>query len=343
MKITLKDLAKKADVSPSTVSLVINGKGNIPQATREHVLKVIDEMNYTRKPDRKQQTATSPKSIKFLRIAKHHNVLNRAHDVFISDYIEGLTQGASELGYRVEILSFSSEPIVDIIGVALHDDAVSGAIILATELTDNDMALFRMASIPIVFIDNYHEYLPFDFVDMDNKDSVYRAIVHCAERGFKEIGLIASTVETKNFKLRENAYIEIMSHSYPSLQTGIVRVSSLYQEAYEDMKRHLSGGYRPFESYLCCNDIIAMGSIKAFIEAGFRVPKDISVFGFDNLPQAALTEPHLSTISVSKRQIAKLAIQLLDKRIADPSLPNTRALISGDIILRETIRPETRP
>lgn len=338
MKVTLKDIAKRAQVSTATVSLVMNNKGNISKETRERVVDAIQTLNYTKTLPKTNSISEFQKTIKFLRIAKHGQVLNRDHDVFITDYLDGLTQGARELNYKLEVNSFTQTSVEEIIHSTLHDSALNGAIVLATELNKEDMQNFQASPIPVVFIDNYNEFLPFDFVDMDNKSSIFKAFQYLIGLGFSQIGFIASYTDTNNFKIREAAYKESLA-LYPNMVSQIISVESTFNGAYKDVKTYLVNNSEPLHpAFLCSNDIMALGAMKAFKEKGYHIPRDLSLFGFDNLPQTNQTDPPLSTIEVSKRQIARLAVQQLHNRILEPSLPTIRSLVGGNLIIRKSIQ-----
>lgn len=337
MKVTLKDIAKRARVSTATVSLVMNNKGNISTETRERIAEAIQALNYSKAIPQNNTVSELQKTIKFLRIAKHGQVINRDHDIFISDYLDGLTQGARALNYKLEVNSFTHTPVDEIIRSTLCEPALDGAIVLATELSKEDMQNFQLSPIPIVFIDNYNEFLPFDYVDMDNKSSIFKAFQYLVGKGFSQIGFIASYTETNNFRIREAAYHESIA-LYPDMTPQIISVESTFNGSYKDVVVYLKQNTKPLHpAFLCSNDIMALGTMKALREHGYRVPQDISLFGFDNLPQTNHTDPPLSTIEVSKRQIARLAVQQLHSRIIEPELSTVRSLVGGDLIIRKSI------
>ena len=336
MKATLKDIAEYAQVSTATVSLVLNNKGNISAETREKIIESLKKFNYRKIPQ--QQVASERRTIKFLRIAKHGHVINRDHDVFIADYLDGLTQGANQFEYILEANSYMQTPIDDIIDSAFQNSDLAGAVILATELNDEDMIKFERTSVPIVFIDNYSEFLPFDFVDMDNNSSIHMAYQYIKSLGFDRIGFISSYSETYNFKLREIAYRKDIERE-ENAEPAVIFIDSTFDGAYQDMKSYLesySADLLPV--YICANDIIALGTMKALREFGCRIPEDVSLIGFDNLPQTAQTTPPMSSIAVSKRRIARLAVQQLYNRINDPETPTIRTLVGGKLIIRESIK-----
>jgi LacI family transcriptional regulator len=339
MASTVKDVAQLAGVSPTTVSLVMNGKSGISQETRNRVMQAAATLQYT------QRSASAAKgsgsgTLRFLKIAKHGHTVNRDHNTFISDYIDGMSREASASGYKLEIVSFEGEPVESIVA-SLSGTQVDGLIVLGTELTEQDIQLLQALPTPLVVIDSFFDVLECNFVNMNNKDAVYKIIAYFVERGFKNIGFIASNVQTVNFQLRKEAFVEGMKAFGLSFSNrDIVTVDSTYDGAYQDMLAKLNNGLVVPECYFCTNDIITYGCIKALREFNVRIPQDISVIGFDNLPMSATMEPPLTTVDVSKTKIGYLAIRLLDDLInADDKQPAVKILVGAHLVARDSVAP----
>lgn len=343
MSSTVKDVAKLAGVSATTVSLVMNGKSGISQETRTRVMQAAKTLKYS------QRIARSVKSdalgtLRFLKIAKHGHTVNRDHNTFISDYIDGMSREASACGYKLEIVSFEGEP-VDAIVSSLLGASVDGLIVLGTELTEQDIKLLQTLPTPLVVIDSFFDVLECNFVNMNNKDAVYKIIAYFVERGFRNIGFIASNVQTVNFQLRKDAFVEGMKAFGLNFSArDIITVDSTYDGAYQDMLSKLNNGLVVPECYFCTNDIITYGCIKALREFNVRIPQDISVIGFDNLPMSATMEPPLTTIDVSKTKIGYLAIRLLDELIhAEDKQPAVKILVGANLVVRDSVEARYQP
>jgi LacI family transcriptional regulator len=337
MSSTAKDVSRRANVSAATVSLVLNGKPGISEDTRARVLQAAAELNYSQRPA-KSAKGISSGTFRFLKIAKHGHTVNRDHNIFISDYIDGMSSEASLLGYKMEIISFDGVPIEDIAS-SLIGAGINGAIILGTELGEDDIRLFQAATVPIVIIDTFCDFLEFNFVNMNNKDAVYKILSYFIDCGFKRIGLIASNVQTINFHLRKAAFLEgIKKFGLSFSEKDVVTVDSTYQGAYEDMLGKLKGGISLPDCYFCTNDIITYGCIKAFREFEIRIPQDLSIIGFDNLPMSSTMDPPLTTIDVSKQKIGYLAVRLLDELIrSSEKQAAVKILVGANLIVRDSV------
>lgn len=337
MASTVREVSKRAQVSTATVSLVLNGKGGISNETRTRVLAAAAELNYEARPSRIAKPGRL-ETLRFLKIAKHGHTVNRDHNTFISDYIDGMSNQSAACGYKLEVVSHEGRPIEDIVA-SLSGAALSGVVVLGTELTEADVRLFEAAPVPLVVIDTFHDLLECNFVNMNNKDAVFKILAHLVNQGFRNIGFIASNVQTINFRLRRDAFVDGMKHfGLPFSSRDIVTVDSTYDGAYQDMLAKLNGGLAVPECYVCTNDVITYGCIKALREFDIQIPKDLSIVGFDNLPMSATMDPPLTTIDVSKRKIGNLAITLLAAQIrSQVKEPAVKILVGADLVVRNSV------
>jgi LacI family transcriptional regulator len=337
MPATIKDISLRAKVSAATVSLVLNGKPGISDDTRARVLQAAAELEYSPRLV-KAAKGSEAGTFRFLKIAKHGHTVNRDHNTFISDYIDGMSGEASKLGYKLEIVSFEGVPIEDI-AASLVGIGINGAVVLGTELTEDDIKLFQSATIPIVIIDTFYDFVEANFVNMNNKDAVFKIIAYFVDCGFKNIGLISSNVQTTNFHLRKTAFLEGVKKLGLSFnEKDVVTVDSTYQGAYEDMLSKLKAGISLPDCYFCTNDIITYGCIKAFREFGVRIPEQLSIIGFDNLPMSSTMDPPLTTIDVSKQKIGYFAVRLLDELIKSSERQHAvKILVGANLIVRDSV------
>ncbi len=337
MSSTVKDVAKLAGVSATTVSLVMNAKSGISQDTRTRVMQAAKTLNYSQRSARTAKSDAQG-TLRFLKIARHGHTVNRDHNTFISDYIDGMSREASASGYKLEVVSFEGEPVEAIVS-SLAGTRVDGLIVLGTELTEQDIKHLQTLPMPLVVIDSFFDVLECNFVNMNNKDAVYKIIAYFVERGFRNIGFIASNVQTVNFQLRREAFVAGMkAFGLPFSTRDIVTVDSTFEGAYQDMLAKLNNGLVVPQCYFCTNDIITYGCIKALKEFNVRIPQDISVIGFDNLPMSATMEPALTTIDVSKTKIGYLAIRLLDELIhAQEQQPAVKILVGAQLVARDSV------
>jgi len=328
-------IAKKAGVSTATVSLALNNRHGVSRRTRERILRIAKEVGYTKRPSRALMRGT----VQFLKIIRHAHTLNQDHNVFISDYIDGISHRARDVQMRVEFSSVSAASGLADITAQMEQQDVAGFLVLGTELTADDVRAISAVQRPMVFVDTCHDFLPFDFVDMANVDSVFLAVSHLAGRGHRRIGMVTSRVNVVNFRIREEGFRRALAALGLPVDEGLIfPVDSTFHGAYGEFSALLASGRQLPEALFCCNDIVCLGVLRALREAGRRVPEDISLVGFDNLPASAHGDPPLTTIRVANKEIGAAAITLLKERIENPDKPCSKVLIGGDLVERQSVR-----
>lgn len=339
MKIRIKEIADKAGVSNAAVSLAINNKQGVSEETRERILQVAKELGY--EPLSRPDTSEPDRTIRFLKISRHGHTINKSHNNFIDIYVDGITTTASENGAVLEIEAYTAdEPLENIINKIIESPQVTGYLILGTELSESDINAFLSTGKNIVFMDTYLDYISADFVDMNNTDAVFKIIRHFTSYGHDKIGLIKSSVNTRNFYLRERAFYQAMNSAGLEIHDDfIIDVDSTFDNAYQSFSDYLRSKPELPTAYFAINDIIAMGCMKALQESGYSVPENVSIAAFDNLPMSEMISPQLTTIDVSKREIGRTSIDmLLLKAARSEKLPPRKMQIGGKLVIRESVK-----
>jgi LacI family transcriptional regulator len=332
------DIAKIAAVSPSAVSLALNNKTGVSEELRQKIINIAADLGYksaSPEPYRDNGNIT----IKLLKIAKHGHIVNERHNAFITEYMEGIETGAKERKYKLEVSFFNKAPVQEIVEVQ-RGIAADGLIVLGTELNAHELQFFTELPQPIVFIDTYFPLSVFDCIDMDNADGVFRSLQYLYNCGHRSIGLVKSSYETRNFKMREEGFREAMEYfSLPVQEQFIVAVDPAFDQSVTDMNKYLNKTHSLPTAFFCMNDIIAYGCIRALREHHYKTPGDISIIGFDDLPSSSLTEPPLTTIRVSTHQIGLRALERVAERIHNPAdfIPE-KVLIAGKLMVRSSVR-----
>jgi len=338
---TLRQVAEAAGVSAATASLVLNRKGEISEATRDRVMRAMNALNYVpRGTDRTRnepRKAASLNTLRFLKISRHGQTVNENHAAFISDYIDGMSYEASMRDYTLEVASHDGESIPDILD-GLKGKNLKGIICLGTELSQDDILSIMDFDLPHVIMDTHRPFLSGNFVDMDNDQLVYRALEHLKAQGFRQVGMVSSHASVTNFRLRHDAFLRCMTAlELEVTPTNILSVAATLEGAHRDSLVQIDTR-KLAPAFLCANDVIAFGFIRALREKGLRVPEDVSVIGIDNLPMSAMFDPPLTSLNVPKKKIGSLAVRMLDELIAAESpQPPVKVLVSGDLISRNSV------
>jgi DNA-binding LacI/PurR family transcriptional regulator len=337
MKTKLADIARTANVSVSAVSLALNNQPGVSREIAEKIVRIATDLGYRPQKNRAKGGA---RTIQFIKVIKHGEILNGDHQPFIADYMDGILSASTIAGFSVEIVSFSGGDMGEVVQ-RIRSSRVAGAIVLATELDAADIGAFEACECPVVFLDAYFDYYGLDLSDTNNTDSVHLAVRHLVEMGHRTIGLIQGRVRTPNFVAREKAFVECLADLGFSLNPRhLISVGSRFQTACTDMAEALDrlGSDLP-TAFFCVNDIIALGCMRAMTERGIAIPDDVSIVGFDNLGAGEMSAPPLTSINVSKQLIARRAVMLLEARIQNGTrFPVEKIKISGEIVLRESVR-----
>jgi DNA-binding LacI/PurR family transcriptional regulator len=337
MNVRIKEIAEAANVSTATVSLALNNKPGISEATRDKILQISEQL---RQDKRKLHSISAKKTgtIKFLKIFSHGHVLSSDHESFIFRYIDGAEQEARENGFNLDITSTTISDLDNTIKL-INNSPINGLIVLATELTDKDLTSFESLNAPVVFIDAILKHKCFDFVDMNNTEAVYQIVKYFSDHNHGKIGMIQSQVEAKNLELRSEEFPKALD--YYGIQYNpefVYTIDSTFEGAYKDMVSILQTKPQLPTAIFSTNDLMAYASIKALREFGVKVPEDISIIGFDDQPICTVMDPQLTTMKISQRQIGKMAVRLLKNRISSIfDAPSIQISISGELIQRNSV------
>lgn len=329
-KVTARDVAKAAGVSPATVSLVFRDKPGVGKDTRDRVRAVADRLGFEYDaPSQPRKTST----ILFVLYKTHGRVVSDTP--FFESLIKGVSDMTYKLGYhRLSISYFYGQQDKAEQMSSLRSIKCAGIVLLATEMRATDVTQFERLGVPIVLLDNWFPTRNLDSVVIDNSRGAWAAVRYLANMGHTEIGYLHSNTEIRNFLERKEGYIQAMRHlnamDIDPCHT-IVEVGSTFESAYKDMNRYLDEDpYLP-TAYFADNDIIAMSCIRALKEHGIRVPEDISVIGFDDVSTAAMADPPLTTMAVPKTNMGGLAV----RRLVD----HVRGETDGEVV-RISVLPE---
>ncbi len=316
-----QDIAKLAGVSPSTVSLVLNGKAGVSNEVRSKILSLAKEHQIHYHIPQEQE-----KSIVLLKYFSHGMIVEE-NDGFILSIIEQVERECRRNLYCFKLHSFSKETLADAISFYTASPP-SGIVVLGSEIEDRDIE--QLLSIPC----------PKLILDSKMDTTAASSVLMANELGHRKIGFVSSSIKSSNFTLRRSAYTRILR------QLGMDDASSLVFTAaptlgrsYEDMLYMLKNAEHLPTAFLAANDILAIGTIRALQELGIRVPEDISVVGIDDIPYSAITVPPLTTMRISRTSLGSAAFSLLSTLIDDPEFPNTCIQIAGKLVLRSSTAP----
>ena len=336
MKLKSKDIAKMLGVSPATVSLVLNNKPGISDDTRNRIIQFLLENGYDTSKLSNNSSEVN-KTIQFIVYKKHGKVVSDTP--FFSELIESINRAARHGGYNLNLTYIDEkvDTLASILNMIEHSNA-AGLLILATEMYSEDLTLFHKLKIPILLLDSQFDNQDINTVCINNSDGIYKVIEYLTNLGHTEIGYLHSNIWIYNFEQRRRWFIQHMTDKNLSLPDNyLFHLEPTIEGSYRDMKALLTTRKDIPSVLFADNDIIAFGAMRALKEAGFSIPNDVSIIGFDDTPFCELLDPKLTTIGVFKQQMGAIAVNRLIECIEYSNTCVQKSYIGTQLVKRDSV------
>lgn len=327
--VTIKDIAERLGVSKGTVSKALNGATDIGETLRKTILETAVEMGYT-KIRRKRGNGK-----KVCIIVENMDYTEPNH--FGYDIIIGFRKMAEPAGFTVDMIPISNafQKSVPYDQFMLEKDYI-GSFILGLSLTDPWMKELKNSHTPAVLYDNYIKANPHSaYVGVDNDEGLDLAVSHLRHLGHKKIGYLSGALGSHITQKRHKAFFSALKqnglHADP-LQAGTSYYISECTQKH--LPRLLKNGVT---AIICSHDLLANATLMQCQEMGYRVPADISVIGFDDMPICPYTTPPLTTIRQNRPQLGKCGYYALDSLLNQVSIGTI--LLHAQLIERSSTGP----
>lgn len=337
MSITAKELAKKLNLSEAAISMALNNKPGVSTKTRKLILEEAKKYGYDfTRIEEAASTGSVKGTIYFIIYRKSGAVV--ADTPFFSQLSEGIEAGCKKEHYSLSITYLYEDDDIASRLQNIISLGCSGIILLGTEMSENNFAPFSKLTVPIVILDSYFESIPRDCVLINNKQGAYLATSYLISKCKKQPGYLRSSYSIENFEERADGFFKaVRSHGMSKSKSIIHQLTPSLEGAYADMRSLLENGEEPVSCYFADNDLIAVGAMKAFKEAGYRIPEDISIVGFDNQPLCSYIEPPLTTIHVPTQYMGEMAAKRLIQIIEDKSSSPVKIEINTSLVKRKSV------
>jgi LacI family transcriptional regulator len=331
---TLRSLCEYLQLSPATVSVVINDSPAakaIPQRTKDRILKAARKLNY--------RANFFARSLSLKRNFTVGILLPELSEGYAAAVMSGVEDHLLKEGYFYFVASHRGRSdLIEEYPLMLIDRSVEGIILVNTPIT-------RTLPVPAVSISGHRKVNGVTNVGVDNEKGAFFALEHIGKLGHEEIAFFKGHPGSADTTYRWNGVcraasalgIRIKPELTVQLQAGSSCPGpSVPEEGYESARALLATG-RPFTALVAFNDISAIGAVRAFCDAGLRVPEDVSVIGFDDIQASAYLTPRLTTLRQPLRRMGEIAAKRLLSRVAN-GRRNTAEQISVDpeLIVRES-------
>ena len=333
MSVTIKDIAKIAGVSIATVSKVVNNKDfDISEGTRARVQKIIDEQNYRPNSLARSMITKTTKTVGL--------IIPDVRNPFFTDLARGAEDSAKERGYSLlfcnsdDVLGKEIEYINTLVEKQVDGIVLAGSINRNKAVEEN----FNI-SVPIVSLDRkvYFKGIKAT-VEIDNITGAYDAIQYLIKIGHQNILFLSGQEEVEVSKDRLKGYKKALKENHIPFHPEYV-VFGLYKSEFG--YQYLMENQLPKEitAIFCGNDLIALGAIKALKSKKIKVPKDISIIGFDDISLASINTPELTTVKQPSYEYGFIAVQRLIEIIEGVTHLEDKFEIKTELIVRESTAP----
>jgi len=328
---TLQTVAKEAGVSIPTVSQVMRGTGRISEETRKKVLQAARKLHYV--PDARAASMRSGQNreIGF--------VISQISNPFNAEVISGVSDLLEAEGYLVSVLDARDDSGRQGRQLEAFIRNGRGGLLWVPALDTSEETIDFLAAhgVPTVtFLRQLNRNL-FDHVGIRNSEATATATKYLADLGHHKIAYLGGTAMPAVRKERIAGYIHTLSEQ--ELAPPVVWDCANSKQAGLNAMLELHRAHPDITAVVCNGDMVALGACHALIRSGFQPGRDISVIGFDDIQDAAVATPALTTMAVSPYQLGRrLALVLLD-RIREPDMPVTLSEVSAELTIRETTGP----
>lgn len=334
---TIRELAKVANVSPSTVSLVLNRKPGVKQETREAVEKLLRENGYELKNPEKPGVSV-PSGAASLLVVKFsgEKKMMETTDDFFAKILESADFEAQKNGCTLSIVTASAASLRQVVSDA--QELYAGVVIFATEMSAEDVRVLNGIRIPIVLIDCTFPTESLTTVSPNNYGGMYSAIQYLRQTQHKRIGYLHSTLRSGSIPARAQAYFNIIGPSNFD-QEFVYDVDPFLTEAEETLYTLFQSRKSFPDAFVSDNDVIALAATRALSRLGYSVPDDISIIGFDDSYLSVLSTPPLTTVKINKAALGRTAVKMVLDLLNEPDpKPVYKVEVGTDLIVRASVR-----
>ncbi|MCM3542568.1 LacI family DNA-binding transcriptional regulator [Priestia megaterium] len=330
---TIKDIARVAGVSVTTVSRALNGYSDVNEKTRQKIAAVARELDYS--PNTLARGLVMQKS-KTIGLLVSGISRESVKDNFTFEVLCGVNERASTLGY--DLILFNTNTMMQrekTYTQLCRERRVDGAIIQGIKKEDPYLKEVVESDIPCVLVDIPVHSNSVGYVTTDNALGAKKAVEHLASLGHKHIGMINGHEDAFVSQERLNGYREALKECGLSFRSEWVVSGNFEEKKAEKATRELINRHKEVTAIFCASDLMALGALKACKELGLHVPKEMSIVGYDNIVLASYSSPNLTTVGQAVYEIGYEAADLLIEMLEGKET-NMKRYLDTKLIIRES-------
>lgn len=332
---TIKDIARQANVSTTTVSRVLNNYPDVSDKTRKKIIRIIQENNY--RPNTVARSLSTSKSNTIgIFFTDHFNT--GLHHPFFREVIYGMEKSLGEKGY--DIVYFTNRHWGENFSYLdkCQDRHVDGVAMMGVLRNDPNLNKLLASKIPAVFVDIDIIGKNASYVISDNISGAKKAINYLYQLGHRKIGMLAGFSTTKTSQERFLGYQQALKELNLIYNSEWIFDGNYSEEGgYQAMREMLNLKELP-TGVFCQSDGMAIGAMRAIEEAGFKVPDDFSLIGFDDIEASRYVRPALTTVAQNKEKMGSSIASLLINMIESPNAGNSPIILPVNLIERDSCK-----
>jgi len=327
---TLQDVARKAGVSTATVSRCFNNPERVVEATRDRILRIVDELGYTPHFGGRALASNRSNTVGAIIPTMENAIFARGLQAFEETLAEnGLTLLVASSGYDPERELKQIRTLIS--------QGADGLLLIGHARPDKTYAFLKQRKIPYVITWNYRADASCFNVGFNNRKAAFQLAQKVIGYGHRHIGMISGQTEFNDRATdRVNGVRDAMKHSaIPDDQLTIIRTTYSLTDGGDAFTQLMAHTPRP-TAIICGNDVLATGAIGRAIESGIHIPNDVSITGFDDIDLAEVIRPKLTTVHVPHRRMGETAARLLLEIIIDGT--DCRSIeLDTELVIRESL------
>lgn len=331
---TSKDVARLAGVSRTTVSFVLNNipDSNIPENTRQRVLDAAKQLNYHPNASGRKLASGKSKMIGLIRLQSTEQVFN---DAFLLQVLVGIEQAASQWGFHV-LLKHINHDKQEEYSQLITENHVDGIILSGPLQKDPDLIKLHQDGVPIILLGQMSN-TKIPFVDVNAELGSKKAVDYLVACGHKRIAMITNAkLEYSSAQQRKSGYLAALKEANIPIDETLIKEGDFTPASgFDAMKELLTLSNSPTAVFVA-SDVVAIGAIQAIKQSGLRIPQNIEIIGFDDIPMAEYFDPPLSTVRLPAFELGKEAGEQLIKMILGDGSNLPGVLLETELILRES-------
>lgn len=334
-RVTIKDVAREANVSAATISYVLNNKESISQETKDRVYAAIEKLNYVPNLSARGLVSQESRLIGVVIPQTEDSEMLMFNNPFYSEIIGNIEYIARTNGYRVLISGVNTDESY----LNLAKEHNLDGIIVIGMYPDAFYTQLKNSHIPAVLIDSYCNDHYFDTIKINDRNGTYLATKHLIEKGHRDIALVVGHM--KEFGVMEERFMgyrdALKEHNIPVQKSRVLECKVDFDSGIEQANQILQQRSHP-TGIVVCADIMALGMIKQFAHKGINIPRDISLIGFDDLSIANYSNPGLTTVHQNIQKKGREAMKMMIERIQSPKVGKKELILPLSIHERESVQ-----